>query len=269
MSERLKKYPPPDVHSVIVWTKNPQNMIVEGELRRTLQEYQQIFVHFTITGMGEGEFEPMIPHWEKMVKTLGPLIDLVGSPSRISWRFDPIIKVERNGKPYSNFELFPDLVEAIAPFGIRNCRISWVSPYKKVVTRMAQKGWHLIPQVSCERNAQATQLIEDCPKKWNAYPILFHGRVARFQLYRWGSFEQTSSHRGHLFNRKSQGAAETLRVHPQRRYRLVFAPMPARVFVLLCPTLKIGSLGSFLQETEMEEIQAPGFFELFSVSLFE
>jgi len=160
MSERLKKYPPQDVHSVIVWTKNPQNMIVEGELRRTLQEYPQIFVHLTITGMGEGEFEPMIPRWEKMVKAIGPLIDLVGSPSRISWRFDPIIKVEKNGKPYSNFELFPALAEAIAPFGIRNCRISWVSPYKKVVTRMAQKGWHLIPQVSRERNAQATQVIE-------------------------------------------------------------------------------------------------------------
>ena len=160
MSERLKKYSPQDVHSVIVWTKNPQNMIVEGELRRTLQEYQQIFVHLTITGMGGGEFEPMIPRWEKIVKTIGPLIDLVGSPSRISWRFDPIIKAERNGKPYSNFELFPALAEAIAPFGIRNCRISWVSPYKKVVTRMAQKGWHLIPQVSCERNVQATQLIE-------------------------------------------------------------------------------------------------------------
>ncbi len=160
MVERLKKYPPQDVHSVIVWTKNPRNMIVDGVLRRTLREYQQIFVHLTITGMGGGEFEPMIPHWEEVVKTIGPLIDLVGSPSRISWRFDPIIRAERNGRPYSNFELFPALAEAIAPFGIKSCRISWVSPYKKVVTRMAQKGWFLLPQVSRERDAQADQLIE-------------------------------------------------------------------------------------------------------------
>ena len=158
--ERLKEYPPQDVHSVVVWTKNPYNMLIDGELRKVLKEYQQIFVHLTITGMGGGEFEPMIPHWEKMVRMIGPLVDFVGNPSRISWRFDPIIQVEKKGKVYSNYGLFPALVEAIAPLGIRSCRVSWVSPYKKVVTRLAQRGWHLISQVQYERNAQADHLVE-------------------------------------------------------------------------------------------------------------
>lgn len=164
MIERLRGYPPQDVHSVIVWTKNPHNMLMERELRKVLKEYQQIFVHLTITGMGGGEFEPMIPPWEKVVKMIGPLVDLVGDPSRISWRFDPIIKVEKNGKAYSNFELFPALVETIVPFGIKSCRVSWVSPYKKVVTRLAQEGWHLISQIQSERNAQADQLADVAQK---------------------------------------------------------------------------------------------------------
>ena len=56
MIERLREYPPQDVHSVVVWTKNPQNMIMEGELRKVLREYRLIYVHLTITGMGGGEF---------------------------------------------------------------------------------------------------------------------------------------------------------------------------------------------------------------------
>jgi hypothetical protein len=160
MVERLKKYPPQDVHSVIVWTKNPKNMLAEGELRNALKAYGQIYVHLTITGMGGGEFEPRIPSWEKVVRMIGDLVDLVEDSSRISWRFDPIIKVEKNGLTYSNFDLFPVLAETIVPFGIKICRVSWVSPYKKVVTRLAQRGWRVISQVQQERNTQANQLVD-------------------------------------------------------------------------------------------------------------
>ncbi len=160
MVERLREYPPEEVHSVIVWTKNPHPMLIEGELRRALKKYQQIFVHLTITGMGGGEFEPGIPHWKKIVRMIGPLVDFVGDSSRITWRFDPILKVEREGKAYSNFSLFLVLVEAIIPFGVRNCRVSWVSPYPKAVRRLTQKGWQLISPLPDERNFQARQLIE-------------------------------------------------------------------------------------------------------------
>jgi hypothetical protein len=110
--------------------------------------------------MGGGEFEPMIPHWKEVVKMIGPLVDLVGGPLRISWRFDPILKVEGDGKAYSNFDLFPALADAIAPFGIKICRVSWVSPYKKVVIRLGQKGWRLIPQIHDEKISQAGQLAD-------------------------------------------------------------------------------------------------------------
>jgi hypothetical protein len=160
MEKRLSEYPPREVHSVVVWTKNPHNMLIRENLGKMLKEYQQLFVHLTITGMGEGELEPMIPHWKKVVRMIGPLVDFVGDPSRISWRFDPIIKVEKKGKVYSNFELFPALVEAIVPYGIKNCRVSWVSPYKKAVTRLARRDWHLIPQALYERKTQARQLVD-------------------------------------------------------------------------------------------------------------
>ena len=158
--ERLPEFPSESVHSLVIWTKNPRNMIVEGALKNTLEKYRQIYIHLTITGMGGSEFEPMIPPWGEAVGMIGPLIDLVGDPRRISWRFDPILETEGHGQTYGNFDLFPRLAEAIAPFGIRSCRVSWVSPYKKVLARMEKKGWHLITRTVKERADQANRLIQ-------------------------------------------------------------------------------------------------------------
>jgi hypothetical protein len=130
-------------------------MIIEGPLRKALKTYRQLYIHLTITGMGRGEFEPMIPSWEEAVGMIEPLIALVGEPQRISWRFDPILEVEGSGRRFSNFDLFPILAEAIAPFGIKCCRVSWVSPYQKVIARLAKKGWYVLPRSFKERLNQA------------------------------------------------------------------------------------------------------------------
>ena len=158
--ERLLDIPPEAVHSIVLWTKNPQNMISEGPLKRALKNYRQVFVHLTITGMGGGEFEPLIPPWEETVGMIGPLIDLVGDPGRITWRFDPILEVEGHRKTYTNFDLFRLLITSISHWGIKTCRVSWVSPYKKVLSRLAKKGWSLIPGDLRGRKEQADQLLE-------------------------------------------------------------------------------------------------------------
>jgi len=156
--QQLLDIPPEAVHSIVIWTKNPQNMIAEGALKKTLKRYRQVFVHLTITGMGGGEFEPLIPPWEETVRMMGPLIDLVNDPGRITWRFDPILEVEGHEKTYSSLELFPLLASAISPWGIKTCRVSWVSPYRKVLARLAKKGWYLIPSDLRVRKKQAEEL---------------------------------------------------------------------------------------------------------------
>jgi hypothetical protein len=100
----------------------------------------------------------MIPPWEEVVGMIPPLIELAGDPRRISWRFDPILEVEDSGRNYSNFGLFPRLAEAIASLGIEICRVSWVSPYKKVIARLADKGWTLASRTLQERLDQANIL---------------------------------------------------------------------------------------------------------------
>jgi len=156
----LEEYPPEKVHSVVVWTKNPRNLIIKGALAENIQKYRQIYIHLTITGMGGGEFEPRIPPWPEIVRMIEPLIQLVGDPRRLSWRFDPILNAEKDRRQYSNFDLFPVLTEAMAQFKIPTCRVSWVSPYKKVIARLGAKGWRLIPPTLEERREMAAQMTQ-------------------------------------------------------------------------------------------------------------
>jgi hypothetical protein len=60
--DRLKNYPSSDVHSVVIWTKNPQNLILEGELKKALKEYRNIVKDQVISPHpGSPEFTP--PWW--------------------------------------------------------------------------------------------------------------------------------------------------------------------------------------------------------------
>ena len=93
--------------------------------------------------MGGSAFEPQIPSWEETTGLLGELVKMTKSPERICWRFDPILEAERGGEKFSNLTYFPRLAEAVAPFGIKQVMVSWVSPYKKVTARMAKSGWQL------------------------------------------------------------------------------------------------------------------------------
>ncbi len=159
MAERLREFSPEAVHTVVIWTKNPTNIIKNRLLKETLKNFPHLYIHLTITGMGGGEFEPLIPPWPKVVQMIEPLIEFVGHPERICWRFDPILIVKGEKKSYSNFDLFPEIMESISPWGIRTCRISWVSPYKKVVNRLATQGWQIVPQTLAQQREQAQKIM--------------------------------------------------------------------------------------------------------------
>ena len=160
--ERLKEYPPDRVHTIVLWTKNPKNMLLQGRLQEVLSCYRQIYVHLTITGMGGSAFEPQIPSWEETTSLLDELAKMTKSPERIYWRFDPILEAQKGGVKFSNLSNFSRLAETIAPFGIKQVMVSWVSPYRKVTARMAKSGWELSQKPLEEKRKQAGFLEEVC-----------------------------------------------------------------------------------------------------------
>jgi len=149
--EKLRDYPPEQVHSLVIWTKNPQNMIAPGALRETLERYRQLYVHLTMTGLGGTVLEPHIPPWETLRQMAPTLIALVKGPERISWRFDPILRCMAQGNLISNIEMFNEIACAMAAAGITACRTSWVEPYRKVLRRLEKKGVRLVPHTAQER----------------------------------------------------------------------------------------------------------------------
>jgi hypothetical protein len=162
LGERLRKYPADKVHTVVLWTKTPKNLVSRGGLRDILVSYRQIFVHLTITGMGASVFEPEIPPWAETVRLLGEIVELTGSAERVCWRFDPILEAEKGGEIFSNLPLFPRLAEAISPYGIKQVKVSWVSPYRKVTSRLEKHGWRLLPRTAEEKREQAGFLEGVC-----------------------------------------------------------------------------------------------------------
>jgi hypothetical protein len=146
------------VHTIVIWTKNPQNLLSNKRLRETLAAYRQLYVHLTITGLGGSVLEPRIPAWQEVAGMLEGLVDFTGNVRRISWRFDPIIRAEAEGKIFSNFKLFPDLIPEVSKAGIQLCRTSWVEPYAKVQRRCARRGVNLKLHAAEERQEHAREL---------------------------------------------------------------------------------------------------------------
>jgi len=157
--EKLKDYPPERVHTIVIWTKNPENMLTNKRLRSTLARYSQLYIQLTITGLGGSVLEPHIPPWQEVAGMLAGLVDFTGDARRITWRFDPIIRAETDGKLLSNIGMFPELVSKVSRVGIPLCRTSWVEPYAKVQRRCVRQGVTLSLHSSAERQEHARELI--------------------------------------------------------------------------------------------------------------
>lgn len=158
--ECLKKYPPDAVHTLVIWTKNPLPLFTHKRLYKTIRQYKQIYIHLTVTGMGGSIFEPHIPESKNVVKKVSHLIDCTGSPDRIIWRFDPIVHFTQGRTVYSNLSFFKPLARAFSRQGISLIKVSWVTPYKKVIRHLERIGWDVLELPLTEKKKQARVLEE-------------------------------------------------------------------------------------------------------------
>jgi hypothetical protein len=129
---------PESVHTIVLWSKNFSPLLENQHgLKDLLKKYDQLYLHFTITGLGGSFLEKMVPPPEKALEELGPLIELVGTPARISVRFDPIIFwYEGPGRTLrTNFYFFPQLAGRMSRLGLTTLRFSFVQWYRKAKSR--------------------------------------------------------------------------------------------------------------------------------------
>jgi len=149
------------VHTVVLWSKNFANLIENRYgLRTALNKYDQLNLHFTITGLGGTPVEKGSPHPERALAQLDDLITIVGNPERISIRFDPVIYWEEEGKERSNLHFFKELAPFLEEKGISDVKFSFAQWYNKAIRRAKKHNFAYIDPEP-ERKLRDAQYLLD------------------------------------------------------------------------------------------------------------
>ncbi|MBC7221229.1 DUF1848 family protein [Candidatus Bipolaricaulota bacterium] len=133
--QRTVSLRPEHVHTLVLWSKDFSLLLAERGVRKLLARYDQITAQFTVTGLGGGPLEPGVPPPEEALEQLPRLVNLCGSPHRVTVRFDPIVHWWAKGRIASNIPWAESVFRACARHGIRDLRTSFATLYGKVQRR--------------------------------------------------------------------------------------------------------------------------------------
>jgi len=160
LAARLQeKAPPATTHSVVLWTKNPQNMLFNKVLHNRLLHYEQLFLHLSITGLGGTSLEPRVPKPDDVLSMLPSLIEFMHGPERINIRFDPIVHFEMaDGSFVCNLDYFEILAPVLKHYNLRHVVTSWVHIYSKVSRRLQKLGIRPVSLSEEKRQKESTWL---------------------------------------------------------------------------------------------------------------
>lgn len=148
---------PETIHTVVLWTKDPGNLISHNGLRQSLMKLHdgynvQIAVQVTATGLGGSFLEPGIPTWQEVHGILEKLFSEGWiDPRVVVYRYDPFLTVRTgNGLTLSNanLEVFKEITQAFLRLDlprVTTSRADAVS-YPKVLNRVRSYGleWDFI-----------------------------------------------------------------------------------------------------------------------------
>lgn len=155
------------VHTVVLWSKNFTNLIEDRyALRTALEKYEQLYLHFTISGLGGTPVEKGAPDPEEALAQLNELITIVGNPERISIRFDPVIYWKEGGKERTNLLFFEKIAPVLEKKGITDVRFSFTQWYVKAKRRAQKLDFDYIDPEP-ERKLEDAQFLLDVAMRHN------------------------------------------------------------------------------------------------------
>ncbi len=133
---------PGSVHTFVLWSKNFKNFIDNRHhLRDHLAKYDQLYFHFTITGLGGTRIEKGVPPPRTALAQLEILTELAGQPERISLRFDPVVYWKEAGEEKTNLAFFEEIAPRASRLGIKTVRLSFAQWYPKAKRRAWRHGF--------------------------------------------------------------------------------------------------------------------------------
>lgn len=152
---------PEKVHTLVLWSKDFSNVLYNREnLCRMLNKYRQVYLHFTITGLGGTVCEPRVISPQRAIAQLGKLIEWVRDSRRVSIRFDPVVYWEEEGVLKSNLHFFEKLAPFLNQAGIMDVRFSFAQWYRKAMRRANKRGFFYIDPPGEQKRKDASWLAE-------------------------------------------------------------------------------------------------------------
>jgi len=152
---------PEKVHTVVLWSKDFSNFIADAHgVRAALSRYEQLYLLFTITGLGGTVIEQGVPFPAPSVDQLDTLIDIVGSSERISVRFDPVIFWFDDQGLNTNLHFFEALAPELSMRGIKAVRFSFAQWYKKALKRTEKYNFNYYDPSEEEKLDYTRQLAD-------------------------------------------------------------------------------------------------------------
>lgn len=145
--DRIKQIGVENIHTLVIWTKNPKNILSHPRLKNCLEELDHIYILLTVTGLGGTPLEPFAPNTEEVFDQLPQIIDFIGSPQRLALRYDPLIDALHKGEKHIsniNMNLFEEILEKASSLGIKRIIVSYVTLYKKVVERLERNEFAIV-----------------------------------------------------------------------------------------------------------------------------
>lgn len=158
---------PEAVHTIVLWSKNFANLLENrAGLKDALEKYNQIYLHFSITGLGGTFIEHGVPSYQEALYQIENLVGLVGNSRRISVRFDPVIYWKEGNRVCTNLRDFEKIAPTLEEQGIDDIRISFAQWYGKAKRRAAKHRFFYIDPPREKKLEDAHYLVQ-IAKKWN------------------------------------------------------------------------------------------------------
>ncbi len=138
--------------ALVIWTKDPKNMLSYPPLREVLDRYVGdfgglILLNLTVTGLGGTALEPGIASSEEVYDATAALIDKkLVRPEAIILRYDPLIQISTRSGSLGNItlEAFDRILDMFCPMGIERVKTSLVDArYAHVPKRFDKVGFTL------------------------------------------------------------------------------------------------------------------------------
>lgn len=155
---------PETVHTFVLWSKNCANLIDNRyNLRTALQKYDQLYFQITITGLGGTFIEEGVPEPSVVLSQLKSVIEIAGTASRVSVRFDPIVFWQEGERGKTNLHFFKELAPRLSALGIKDIRFSFAQWYEKAKRRAAKHKFYYkdpSPEDKKEKARYLTQIAQ-------------------------------------------------------------------------------------------------------------